>query len=83
VKTLPTFELRFHKIEALFDPLDPGIEAIHPAMDPRKPFFQMRNTHFQILNIVTDMIHALLNARKPRMNFLQNRNDDVRDLTHV
>ena len=75
--------LGFHKIEATLDPLYAGVKAIHPAMDARKPFFNVRHAHFQILNIVTDTIHALLNARKPRLNLLQNRNDDVRDLTHV
>ncbi len=72
----------FHEIEAFFDPLHAGVETVDPTVDAGQPFLHLRHAHFQILNVITDTIHAFLNPREARLNLLQDRNDDIRDFAH-
>ena len=75
--------LSLHEIEALFDTLHARVEAIDPTVNARQPFLDMCHAHFQILNVVPDAIHAFFDPSQTRLDLLQDRNDDIRDLAHA
>lgn len=72
----------FDEIEPLFDAFNTRIQSVHAAIHACESFFEMRDPHLQILDLINHSIDFLFHPSQARLDLLENRKNDVRSFGH-
>lgn len=74
--------LGFYQVQPALDSLNSLLKAIEAPIHARHSFFDVGDSHLQILHVPDEQIDALFNTRQARLNLLQHRHHEVGDLAH-
>jgi len=68
----------FDEIETLFDSFNVRTKPAYATINACESFFEMRNPHLQILDLINYSIDFLFHPSQARRDLLENRKNDVR-----